>query len=98
MMKIQLRYRLCHRFRLTKLHDYFWVDFDHFWVEGHFWGSLEQLFKSVKHSVVLFDKIVILMSFRAHSYVIISFKNVVIVDDKSDWMSCLTRKYLKIPF
>ncbi len=34
-----LYYRVSHGFRLTKQDDYFWVDFDHFWSEHHFWGS-----------------------------------------------------------
>jgi len=33
-------YRVCHRFRLTKQDDYFWVDFDHFLIEQYFWRQL----------------------------------------------------------
>jgi len=33
-------YRVCHGFRLTKRNDYFWVDFDHFWIEHYFWRQL----------------------------------------------------------
>jgi len=29
-------YKVCHGFRLTKRDDYFWVDFDHFWIEHYF--------------------------------------------------------------
>jgi hypothetical protein len=39
------RYRECHGFILTNRDDYFWVDFDHFWIEKYFarqlWGSIE---------------------------------------------------------
>ncbi len=35
-------YRLCHGFRLTKRDDYFWVDFDHFWIKQYFWRQLGQ--------------------------------------------------------
>ena len=30
---------MCHGFRLTKRDDYFPVNFDHFWIKHHFWGS-----------------------------------------------------------
>jgi hypothetical protein len=40
-------YRVCNRFRLTKREDYFWVNFDHFWIVQCFWrqggGSIENL-------------------------------------------------------
>jgi len=29
-------YRVCHRFRLTKQDDYFWVIFGHSWSKRHF--------------------------------------------------------------
>ncbi len=32
-------YRVCHGSRLTKQDDYFWVDFDHFWIERHFFEA-----------------------------------------------------------
>jgi len=34
--------KVCHGFRLTKRDDYFWVDFDHFWIERYFWRQLGQ--------------------------------------------------------
>jgi len=38
----------CHGFRLTKWDDYFWVDFDHFWIKQYFWRQLGQYWKSVR--------------------------------------------------
>ncbi len=38
-------YSLCHGFRLTKQDNYFWVDFDHFWIEQYFWSQLGQYWK-----------------------------------------------------
>jgi hypothetical protein len=32
-------YRVRHRFGLTKRDDYFWVSFDHFWIERYFLGK-----------------------------------------------------------
>jgi len=37
--------RVCHGFRLTKWDDYFWVDFDHFWIKQYFWRQLGQYWK-----------------------------------------------------
>ncbi len=34
-----------HRFRLTKQDDYFWVDFDHFWIEQYIWRQLRPYWK-----------------------------------------------------
>ena len=31
---------MCHGFRLTKRDDYFWVNFDHFWIKQYFWRQL----------------------------------------------------------
>jgi len=31
-----LYYRVCHELRLTKQEDYFWDNFDHFWIEQYF--------------------------------------------------------------
>ena len=36
--------QVCHRFRLTKRDDYFWVNFHLFLSEGHFLISLETYF------------------------------------------------------
>ena len=34
-----LVYRMCHKFRFTKQYDYFRVDFDHLWIERHFFEA-----------------------------------------------------------
>ena len=34
-----IRYTMCHGFRLMKQDFYFWVDFDHFWSENHFFEA-----------------------------------------------------------
>ena len=34
--------RVCHGFRLTNTNDYFWVNFDDFWIEHHFIMQLGQ--------------------------------------------------------
>jgi len=39
---IFVSYIVFHRFRLTKQNDYFWVNFDHFWIEQYFWRQLGQ--------------------------------------------------------
>jgi len=42
-------YRVCHGFRLTTRIAYFWVNFDPFWSEHHFWcswGSIENWLES----------------------------------------------------
>jgi len=38
-------YRVCHGLRLMKQEDYFWVNFDHFWIEHYFWRLLGQYWK-----------------------------------------------------
>jgi len=40
-----LSYKVCHWFRLTKWDDYYWVNFDHFWIEQYFWRQLGQYWK-----------------------------------------------------
>jgi hypothetical protein len=41
---------VCHRFRLTKQVDYFWVDFDHFLIKQNFWisGAVIKIDSSIK--------------------------------------------------
>ncbi len=43
-------YRVCRKFRLTKRVDYFWVNFDHFWIKQYFWisGSVMKIDSSLK--------------------------------------------------
>jgi len=41
-------YRVCHGFRFTTRDDYFWVNFDHFWIERHFMRQLGQYWKSAR--------------------------------------------------
>ncbi len=36
---IIVTYKVCHWFRLTSLENYFWVNFDQFWIDCRFfWG------------------------------------------------------------
>ncbi len=56
--------KVCHRFRLTKQDDYFWLNFDQFWSESHIWGRLgNTLYLKLNHhykvSVVSLSKILI---------------------------------------
>ncbi len=38
--------KVCHGFRFTKRDDYFWVNFDHFWIEQYFWRNIENCLES----------------------------------------------------
>ncbi len=40
--RVILYHRVCLQFRLMNLDDYFWVDFDHFWIKQYFWRQLGQ--------------------------------------------------------
>ena len=42
------RYSVCHGFRFTTQDDYFWVNFDHFWIQRHFIRQLGQYWKSAQ--------------------------------------------------
>jgi len=37
---IDNKHRVCQGFRLTKRDIYFWVNFDHFWIEQYFWRQM----------------------------------------------------------
>jgi len=36
---------VCRKFKLTMKYDYFWVDFEHFWIEQYFWRQLGKHWK-----------------------------------------------------